>query len=326
MNPGISVIIPSYNGIELLSEYMPDVTRSLEHIKPSEIIVVDDHSDDNTLEYLELHFPEVRVIRNPENLGFTRSINIGVSEAVHDLVLLLNNDIRPGKEYISSSLRYFDHRDTFGVMGIIKNEMSHTVMEGIKYPTIHVGGLKYKDIRNPEIERIKNSIYTFYLCGGNAIIDRKKLLALGGLLEIYHPFYQEDVDLSVRAWLSGWKLYFNNRAVCYHKHSATIKKYYKPEYIKQVSKRNRLILSYIYLKGFQWILFNLQTVIKSSFYRILHILGSSSVYPGYREFFRKKKELRNLRAGSVTGGDLKWLVSDIQKNIRENLTETGIKV
>jgi GT2 family glycosyltransferase len=320
------VVIPSYNGIKLLAENLPYINESLKRIDKSEIIVVDDHSDDQTMEYLDQHFPEVRVIRNAENLGFTRSVNRGIYLAKYDLVFLLNNDVKPEGDYLSSSMEYFEKKDTFGVMGFMKDEVSNMILEGVKYPVTRVSGLKYKDIRDRKIEDCKDQIYTFYLCGGNAVIDKKKLQELNGLAEIYEPFYQEDVDLSVRAWLSGWKLYFNNKAVCYHKHSATINKYFEPAYIKAISKRNRLIISYLYLTGYKWEIFNFVTTIKSLYYKILYVLKINSVFPGYKDFFMKKVELNNLRKGPYKMKDLNRMILPIQNNIKMNLKKSGINI
>jgi len=319
MTPSISVIIPSYNGSELLSENLPYVLESLDGMDRSEIIVVDDHSVDHTTAYLRNNFPQVRIIRNTENLGFTRSVNRGVNEARYDLVFLLNNDIKPEKKYITSSLRYFEKADTFGVMGMIKDVRTHKILEGVKYPVVNMSGLKYQDIRDPRIEGCTDTMYTFYLCGGNAIIDRIKLMELNGLSEIYEPFYQEDVDLSVRAWLSGWKLYFNSKAVCYHKHSATINKYFEPVFIKNIAKRNRLTISYIYLTGYHLTVFNLVSSIKSFYYRLLYVLNFRSVYPGFRDFFKRQKGLNNLRPANDKLRDLPRLIADIQDNIKGNL-------
>jgi GT2 family glycosyltransferase len=321
MTSSISVIIPSYNGKELLSENLPYVLKSLDCVDRYEIIVVDDASNDNSVEYLRINFPAVRIIRNDKNQGFARSINRGIKEARFDLIFLLNNDIKPDKKYVYTSLRFFKRSNTFGVMGIIKDELTNKILEGIKYPVVSLSGLKYRDIRSKKIEQCSNEVYTFYLCGGNTIADRKKILELDGLLEIYEPFYQEDVDLSVRAWLSGWKLYFNSGAICYHKHSATIKKYYRSDYIRNISKRNRLIISYIYLQGYIWKIFNFVTVIKSLYYGFLFSIKSQSVNSGYQEFLKLKYNLQKYRSTYYKISDLNHLIKDIQRNIKKNLAD-----
>jgi GT2 family glycosyltransferase len=319
MSKSVSVIIPSFNGKELLEENLPFVIRSLVEFPRSEIIIVDDASTDDSIDFLKRNYPEIRVIKNVENIGFGPSINAGLKEANHDLVLLLNNDIKLDKKYISTSLKYFTDPDTFGVMGIIKDELSGVIMEGIKWPMISVSGLSYKDLRMPEIKNWDEPVFTFYVCGGNAIVDREKMLELQGFQDIYHPFYMEDVDLSIRAWLSGWKLYFNPEAKCYHKHSVTINKYYSMDYVNIISKRNRLILSHLYLSGYKKLLFRISTYIKSVYYKLLHSLKLSPIYQGYRDFFSMQGKLGPYQIPMNKKEKLKVIITEIQQNIGEKL-------
>ena len=319
MEKGISVIIPNFNGKELLEENLPFVIKSLAEVSHSEIIIVDDASTDNSIDYLKKSYPDIKIIENAENIGFGASINAGLKKANHELVLLLNSDIKPDYKYISKSLRYFDDPDTFGVMGIIKDELSDEILEGVKWPRISVSGLKYKDIRIPEVDKWDEQIFTIYVCGGNAIVDRKKMLELDGFLDLYHPFYQEDVDLSLRAWLSGWKLYFNPEAYCYHKHSATINKYYSKDFIKLISKRNRLILNYLYLTGYPELLFMITTYIKSLYYKALYTIRLSYVYPAYREFFRMMGKLRSFQPPMNKTETLNQVIAEVRRNIGKRL-------
>ena len=319
MTKSVSVIIPNFNGKELLEENLPFVIKSLEEVSRSEIIVVDDASTDNSIDFLKNSYQDIEIIENGENIGFGPSINAGLKKATCDLVLLLNNDIRMDNQYISASLEYFVDPDTFGVMGIIKDELSEEILEGIKWPRISLDGLKYKDLRMPEIEKWKDKIFTFYVCGGNAIVDREKMLRIQGFLDIYHPFYLEDVDLSIRAWISGWKLYFNPGAKCYHKHSATINKYYSADFIKRISKRNRLILSYLYLTGYNKVLFWISTTIKSWYYRLLFIFKLSQIYPGYREFFRLRGNLKAYQSPLNRMGKLRKVMAEVRRNIEKKL-------
>jgi len=319
MARSISVIIPNFNGKELLAENLPFVIKSLERISQSEIIIVDDASTDNSIEFLKNNYPDIIIIENDKNIGFGPSINAGLSKAQYELVFLLNNDIKPDKNYITSSFKYFEDPDTFGIMGLIKDELTEEILEGIKKPLISASGLKYKDIRLPGIEACTDQVFTLYVCGGSAIVNREKMLKLKGFLDIYHPFYQEDVDLSIRAWLSGWKLYFNSKAQCYHKHSATIKKYYSSDYIKNISKRNRLILSYMYLTGYRKVLFLITTHIKSLYYKIRFMLNRSSVYHGYKEFFSLAGKLKNYQPPMNNTEKLGHIVTKVQQSIRKNL-------
>jgi GT2 family glycosyltransferase len=171
----------------------------------------------------------------------------------------------------------------------------------------------------PEIKNWDEPVFTFYVCGGNAIVDREKMLELQGFQDIYHPFYMEDVDLSIRAWLSGWKLYFNPEAKCYHKHSVTINKYYSMDYVNIISKRNRLILSHLYLSGYKKLLFRISTYIKSVYYKLLHSLKLSPIYQGYRDFFSLQVKLSPYQIPMNKKEKLKVIITEIQQNIGEKL-------
>lgn len=319
MTKSISVIIPNFNGKELLEENLPFVIKSLEEVSQSEILIVDDGSTDNSIDFLKNTYPDIKIIENINNIGFGASVNAGLKKANSQLVLLLNSDIKPDRNYISTSFKYFEDPDTFGVMGIIKDELGEKILEGVKWPWISVNGLKYKDLRMPEIEMWNDQIFTFYICGGNAIVDREKMLELHGFLELYHPFYMEDVDLSLRAWLSGWKLYFNPEAHCYHKHSATINKYYSKDFVNLISKRNRLILNYLYLTGYKDYLFRITTYIKSFYYKVLYTFKLSHIYPGYREFYRILRKQSAYRPPLNKTRELNQIIAEVRLNIGEKL-------
>ena len=67
--------------------------------------------------------------------------------------------------------------------------------------------------------------------------------------ERYSPYYMEDVDLSVRAWRMGWKCYYEEDAVCYHKLSETISKHSSKKHVSYISKRNKFIFHALHLEG-----------------------------------------------------------------------------
>ncbi len=311
----VSVIIPSFNGKDLIKENLSSVYAALENINSHEIIIVDDASTDDTLEYLEENHPDICVISNTSNLGFSRSVNAGIEAAKYDLLLLLNNDIRLTSDYIMSSLHYFDREDTFGVMGFIRDSEKQDILESIKMPKLSITGLKYTDL-HPDNLNISSDLFTMYLCGGNALIDRQKIKNIGGFSLQYEPFYLEDVDISLRAWLSGWKLFFNPKVVCYHEHSATIKKFYTSDFINTISKRNRLRLNYIFLTGIEKRIFLAIARIKLTLYEISHSFKIKSSYHGYRQFFNTRAELQPF--ASSNSNKLKKIFSIIYYNLEKS--------
>ena len=96
--PGISVIIPSYNGRHHLGPCLEALLAGSAAKDRYEVLVVDNASVDGTGDWTRERFPSVRVVRNPENLGFTGAIASGVEAARGEVLVFLNNDTRPDRE------------------------------------------------------------------------------------------------------------------------------------------------------------------------------------------------------------------------------------
>ncbi len=249
----ISVIIPNYNGKNLLEQNLPFVFLALEssHISNFEIIISDDCSKDDSINFLQKNYPnKVILLENFINVGFSGNVNRGIFKAQKDLVFILNSDVQLTEGFFIPMLKFFEFPDTFGVMSRINNFQNQTIDQA-KFPKINFTKIDgTQNFFNPH----SKFHYSFFLSGANALIDRKKIIELGGFLEIYNPFYYEDLDLGIRAWRKGYKCYYENNAYCYHDVSNTIKK--KPK--KQVQKiilRNKIYLHYLHLSTIGFIIF-----------------------------------------------------------------------
>jgi GT2 family glycosyltransferase len=258
MNKGISVIIPNYNGRNLLQQILPPLFVALNNsMLPYEVIVSDDCSTDDSLSFLHTAYPSVLRIANPVNRGFSPAINAGIFRAQYDYVLLLNSDVKLSEHYFASLLRYFDKPDTFGVMGRIIGWEDDVIQDGGKYPSFH--GAKIKTTGNyfPVAPSHGDWLYSMYLSGANALVSREKLVQLGGFDELFAPFYVEDYELSLRAWRLGWKCYYDHFAYCRHKVSVSIKSKNKKGFVNAVYYRNKMFLHAMHLQGmklFGWYL------------------------------------------------------------------------
>src|SRR5512137_2214367 len=99
--PQLSCVVPSLDGLELLSQYLPSLVHALVRTRTShETIVIDDGSRDGTFRFMGDRYPEVRVLRNSQSEGFTAACTRGVREARGELVLLLNNDMEVHEDCI----------------------------------------------------------------------------------------------------------------------------------------------------------------------------------------------------------------------------------
>jgi len=261
---GISVVIPNYNGKQLLAQVLPPLFVALQHAGlPYEIIISDDASRDDSIAFLQSHYPQVKLICNKENRGFSPNINKGIFAAQYDYVLLLNSDVKLLPGYFQPLLRYFEKGDTFGVMGRIVGWQDDDIQDAAKYPAFH--GAKIKTSGNYYLANPSGNdwLYSMYLSGANALVDRKKLQDLGGFNELFAPFYIEDFELSLRAWRMGWKCYYEHTAVCRHQTSTTIASGFKKENIKKIYNRNKMYMHAIHLNGWKRFLWFLQLFLES---------------------------------------------------------------
>ena len=147
MSKSISVIIPNYNGRHLLEIILPELIHSIERINiPSEIIVADDASSDDSVSYLKLNYPHIIITENSINAGFPVTANKGASIAKNDLLFFLNNDVKLTENYFSDLLKYFDKEDTFGVNGRVVGWNDNNIQDAAKLP--YFQGAKLKTSRN----------------------------------------------------------------------------------------------------------------------------------------------------------------------------------
>jgi GT2 family glycosyltransferase len=243
----ISIVIPNYNGSRLLKENLPYVTKAVDcYAGCAEIIVVDDASQDRSIEYLEEHFPEIRTIRIDTNIGFARACETGIRAARHDIILLLNTDVRVTENFINPLVAHFSDTSVFVVSSMSFRGDSSAPLESVKIPIFRRGYLKFMDTPDPDVLLEANGdgsppIYTFYAVGAHCAIDRKKYLSLGGFDSLFHPYYWEDVDLCYRAWKMGWKSIVEPKSVVYHMLSGPIRSATRSSDIANIIRRNRFL-------------------------------------------------------------------------------------
>lgn len=254
MKNELSVVIPSFNGRELLAEYLPatfEVCRNSGLVDAFEVVVADDASTDGTVGFLRERFPEVVVVEGTENGGFSKNTNRGIRAAKYDWILLLNNDMEL-LEGTVDGLMELRGAEVFGVSCAICSPQDGGVQEGRKLPVVSGHKISYRD--DTEVCEVCD---TMYLCGGVALINRVKVAELGGFDEVYSPFYFEDMDLSLRAWQRGWRCLYTPNARCLHQHSVTINNNFDREYVKSIFVRNRTLLAYRFVPCAPRLLLNL---------------------------------------------------------------------
>ena len=226
----VSLVITNWNGRRLLEKNLIQVIKVSPEAK--EIIVADDASTDDSLEYLkqlQKKSKKLKIIHHHKNFGFAKNSNHAVKSCHSDLVVMLNNDIFPHKNYIKNCLQHFSDSRVFGV------GFAESGNENWGKIFWQNGYLQYSPGKNT-----KHTHITAWLSGGGSIVRKSEFLKMGGFDTIYEPFYCEDLDLGLRAWKSGYKLLWEPTAVIEHHHEATISKFPK-RFLNYVKERNRLL-------------------------------------------------------------------------------------
>jgi GT2 family glycosyltransferase/glycosyltransferase involved in cell wall biosynthesis len=234
---GVTVVIPSRDGRELLQGLLPLLSPQ---VVQGEIIVSDNGSSDGTAEWLAANYASVRLIRSKAPLSFSRAVNAGIVAAKFSHVLLLNNDmiVQPG--FVDALVAAFDQvpdlfcatAQIFFPEGVRREETGKAVWrreDPLDFPVRCDDPIPGEDLT-----------WVLYGSGGCSLFDTQKLREIGGVSEVYDPAYVEDLDFGYRAWKRGWPSVFVAGAQVEHRHRATTSRYYTPEQLDNFVEINYL--------------------------------------------------------------------------------------
>ena len=260
---GLSIIMPNYNGASLLADNLPPLLRALRLWGGLwELIVIDDASTDESCELIRTTFPEVTLLSNQTNLGFSATCNHGMRNAHFPLALCINTDVLVEENFIAPLLQHFNDSSVFAVTPNVlaaSEGKNQGIVRGQCGKGFIRGGFAALDERLPVRENI-------YAVGACVIYDLSKFRELGGYLEIYSPYLFEDVDISYRAWKRGWRSIYEPRSTVHHLSSATISKQGKQKK-RRIYFRNRFLFHWINTTDYDILL-------KQQMYTVVRLLFS----------------------------------------------------
>ena len=238
----LSVIIVNYNVKYYLDQCISSVLRAFVWMHtPAEIIVVDNHSADGSVDYLEKRYPQmlypmVRFVRSAHNLGFARANNIAIRQSRGEYVLLLNPDTIVGEDTLKASVDFMDAHEDAGAVGVrMLGAQGRRAMESRRgLPTPMVSFFKMLGFCNrwPH-HRLFGKYYMGYLpwdepcqievVSGAYCMLRRKALDEVGLLDEDFFMYGEDIDLSYRVLKGGYHNYYLPVDILHYKGESTQK-------------------------------------------------------------------------------------------------------
>lgn len=230
-NLEISIVITCFNNSDVIVKNLPKVIDAFKYKKNQilEVILVDDASTDKSPQIVEEKFPQIKLIRHKINRGFSAATNTGVRTAKGNIVVLLNSDVYPAKDFMVSVIKKFRDPKVFGV------SFSE---EGYSWAR---GFLKNGFINHEPGKISTEPMETFWLSGGSSACRRDYYLALGGMDEkLYSPFYWEDIDLCYRAQKRGLINIWDPESKVVHHHETSVRKLPK-KYVNNIRERNELL-------------------------------------------------------------------------------------
>ncbi len=218
----ISVIIPNYNGRNILPACLDAILRQTR--PPDEIIVVDDASTDDSPALVRQKYPQVNLVTLPVNGGFCRAANAGLRTATGDWLALLNNDTEAHPAWLAEMVAALEaHPDiSFCASKILFHDRRNIVNSAGLFMRVDGVGrdIGYGCPDGPEFAIVRG---VFGASGGAAIYSRAMLDDIG-LFDEDLVAYGEDLDLSFRAQLRGYRCLYVPTAVVYHHGGATYKR------------------------------------------------------------------------------------------------------
>lgn len=264
----LSIIIVNYNVKYFLKQCLQSVLQAAGSLQ-YEIICVDNHSVDGSVEMIQNDFPSVKLIKNNTNYGFAKACNQGIKIASGEYILTLNPDTVLENDSLIKPLQFMDSNDDAGSLGVkMVNGNGKFLPESKRglptpaaafykmmglsrlfYPS-RIFGKYYLDYLN------QDEIQSVHVLTGAYMLIRKSVLDKVGLFDEQFFMYGEDVDLSHRIIMAGFKnYYFPHTRIIHYKGESTKKEsikyvytFYKAMIIfskKHFSKKNSNALSII---------------------------------------------------------------------------------
>lgn len=217
----VAVIVLNWNGIN-------DTLTCLDSLRNQtyenfSIVVVDNGSSDSSVKQLKeykLKHESITILYNKSNLGFAGGVNTGINFALKnsfDSIALLNNDAIVDPDWLKALVD--NSKDGIGIVtGLLLRDDGLTIdSTGEQYS---MWGLAFPNNRNKKLAKAPQAGLVFGATGG-ASLYRADLFQTIGLFDETFFAYYEDADISFRAQLAGYKVYYTPKAIAYHKQGAT---------------------------------------------------------------------------------------------------------
>ena len=229
-NPLVSVIIVNYNGKRHLEKCLESL-MNVDYEK-YEVILVDNNSTDNSVEFVKNVHPSVIIIKLDNNYGFAEPNNIGAKNAKGELLLFLNNDTVVNPNFIREMVKVLNQDSEIAICQSLLLKPNGEVESSGDFIDI-LGRAYMSKEKETKVKEI------FSARGASMMVRKKMFWELGGFDKNFFASF-EDIDLSWRAWIWGYKIVLVPNSIVYHTGGQTVQ-LLTPE-IKFHGVKNNLVL------------------------------------------------------------------------------------
>jgi hypothetical protein len=230
----LSIIIVNYNVKEFLQNLIHSIEKASARIS-KEIIVVDNASDDGSIEFLKEKFAQIRLISNNSNLGFGKANNLGMKEAAGKYFLLINPDTIVAEDTFDKMIKFFEEHSDVGLAGckILNPDGSLQLACRRSFPGPWTSFTKVTGLSNlfPKSKLFarynltyldENQTYEVDAISGSFMMLRKEVYEKVGGFDEQFFMYGEDLDLCYRIQKAGFKVfYFHDTQIIHYKGEST---------------------------------------------------------------------------------------------------------
>jgi GT2 family glycosyltransferase/glycosyltransferase involved in cell wall biosynthesis len=220
--PTVSVVVVNFNGRQHLTPCFGSLLKQDYPADLVELILVDNASQDGSLELMAESFPSVKVLTNAGNVGFAPAVNQGAAAASGRYLVLINNDAYADPGYLKALVEAVDANRERGVV-CAGAQMLDWYGRQIDFVG---GGVNFYGMGNQFFHQLPVGALTvgahelLFACGGAMLVDRQVFLRLGGFDESFFAYF-EDVDFGWRLWVYGYRVLFVPEAIVHHRLHAT---------------------------------------------------------------------------------------------------------
>ena len=244
----LSVIIVNYNTKELLQNCLRSIFENTEG-PICEVIVVDNNSTDGSLQMIQKMFPQVLLLHNKENLGFSRANNLGYSHSKGKYLLFLNSDTLILDGAIEKMLSYLQSHPQVGLVGPkilnTQHQATRSYMRFLDIKTLFLGSKYFKSFFDVEKYRMHFSSYDFSSIqhvpwvSGACLMVKRNIFQKAGLFDESYFLYFEDMDLCLQIQNLGYRIVYLPTAGIVHLFGGSSSG--RSEQLNQVHKNSMLI-------------------------------------------------------------------------------------